>query len=92
MGCAGSRFDELPVTGHKKKLAVIPINGEVCDTYLSPETTVLKLREKLLSFSGDDCSIKVKIYERKTCLISYFLFPRQQLYNTFATYFLGSEW
>ena len=65
MGCAGSRFDELPVTGHKKKLAVIPINGEVCDTYLSPETTVLKLREKLLSFSGDDCSIKVKNYEQK---------------------------
>ena len=72
MGCAGSRFHELPVTGHKKKLTVIPINGVVCDTYLRPETTVLKLREKLLSFSGDDCSIKVKIYEQKTCLIIYF--------------------
>ena len=76
MGCAGSRFDDLPVTGHKKKLAVIPINGEVCDTYVSPETTVLKLREKLLSFSGDDCSIKVK-NEQKTPLLTYFILPRE---------------
>ena len=73
MGCAGSRFDDLPVTGHKKKLAVIPVNGEVSDTYVSPETTVLKLREKLLSFSGDDCSIKVKKYKN----LSNFILPRQ---------------
>ena len=76
MGCAGSRFDELPVTGHRTGIALIPVNGAYC---MRPETTVLKLREKLLSFSGDDCSIKVKIYEQKTCLISYFLFPRQNI-------------
>ena len=56
MGCAGSRFDELPVTGHRTGIALIPVNGAYC---MRPETTVLKLREKLFSFSGDDCSIKV---------------------------------
>ena len=66
------KFDELPVTGYRTQLAVIPVNG-VSTSYLRPETTVLKLREKLFSWSGDDCSIKVRIYEHKTCLILYFL-------------------
>ena len=70
MGCAGSRFDALPVTGHRTGIAIIPVNGAYC---MRPETTVLKLREKLLSFSGDDCSIKVWISEHKTSLILNFL-------------------
>ena len=56
MGCAGSRFDQVPVTGHPTGLVVLPESRE---RYLSPEPTVLKLREKFFSFSGDDCSIKV---------------------------------
>merc|ERR1712029_749115 len=55
MGCAGSRFDALPVTGHSTGLGILAVNGQHC---MRPETTVLKLREKLFSFSGDDCSIK----------------------------------
>ena len=56
MGCAGSRFDQVPVTGHPTGLVVLP---ESRDKYLSSQPTVLKLREKFFSFSGDDCSIKV---------------------------------
>ena len=56
MGCAGSKFDELPVTGHATGLVVLP---ESRGKYLSAQPTVLKLREKFFSFSGDDCSIKV---------------------------------
>jgi len=55
MGCAGSRFDEMPVTGHSSGLAVLP--GSV-ERFLRPEHTVLKLREKFWSFSGDDSSVK----------------------------------
>ena len=56
MGCAGSKFDELPVTGHATGLVGLPASR---DKYLSSQPTVLKLREKFFSFSGDDCSIKV---------------------------------
>ena len=28
MGNTGSRFDELPVTGHRTGIAVIPVNGK----------------------------------------------------------------
>lgn len=56
MGSAGSRFDELPVTGHATGLVVVPAHN---NRYLRTEATVLKLREKYLSFSGDDCSVKV---------------------------------
>jgi len=55
MGCAGSRFDEMPVTGHNAGLLVLPTGDH---RYLRQEKTVLKLREKFFSFSGDDCSIK----------------------------------
>ena len=57
----------------KLQMAVIPVNGTY---YLRPETTVLKLHEKLFSFSGDDCSIKVK-NEQKTPLLTYFILPRE---------------
>ena len=67
------KFDDLPVTGYRTQIAVIPVNGVSSSSYLRPETTVLKLREKLFSWSGDDCSIKVRIYEHKTCLISYLI-------------------
>ena len=56
MGCAGSRFDNIPVTGHPAGLAVIPATN---DGFLRSEPTILKLREKILSWSGDDCSVKV---------------------------------
>jgi len=55
MGCSGSRFDDLPVTGHSAGLGIISVNGQYC---MKPETTTLKLREKLWSWTGDDCSIK----------------------------------
>ena len=58
MGCAGSRFDNIPVTGHPSGLAVIPATNNV---FLRSEPTILKLREKILSWSGDDCSVKVLI-------------------------------
>ena len=68
MGCAGSRFDELPVTGHATGLVVLP---ESRDKYLSAQPTVLKLREKFFSFSGDDCSIKVtQIFDNIVQIIS----------------------
>ena len=71
MGCAGSRFDELPVTGHTTGLAVIPTSTGAF--YLRPQSTVLRLREKILSFSGDDCSVKVQtlfyIFENGEILI-----------------------
>merc|ERR1712110_80046 len=54
MGCSGSRFDELPVVGHPSGLMVLPR----CEMYLRPNHTVLKLREKLFSFSGDDCTVR----------------------------------
>lgn len=57
MGCAGSRFDELPVTGYNGKqgtLSLLP----VADRYLRDKNTVLKLKEKFWSFSGDDAYIK----------------------------------
>ena len=62
MGCAGSRFDMVPVTGHPSGLAVIPAGN---NGFLRSEPTILKLREKILSWSGDDCSVKV--------FISYFI-------------------
>lgn len=55
MGCAGSRFDMVPVTGHPSGLAVIPASN---NEFLRSEPTILKLREKILSWSGDDCSVK----------------------------------
>ena len=58
MGCAGSRFDNIPVTGHPSGLAVIPATN---NGFLRSEPTILKLREKILSWSGDDCSVKVLI-------------------------------
>ena len=64
MGCAGSRFDMVPVTGHPSGLAVIPA-GNI--GFLRSEPTVLKLREKILSWSGDDCSVKVLISVLRMC-------------------------
>ena len=58
MGCAGSRFDHIPVTGHPSGLVVIPATN---NGFLRSEPTILKLREKILSWSGDDCSVKVLI-------------------------------
>ena len=62
MGCAGSRFDEMPVTGHPKGLALLPGSKE---RFLRPEHTVLRLHEKLWSWSGDDFSVQVRLFELK---------------------------
>ena len=51
-------FEEVPVTGHPSGLAVIPASN---NSFLRSEPTILKLREKILSWSGDDCSVKVLI-------------------------------
>ena len=108
MGCTGSRFDEMPVTGHPHGIKVLPgserllsmmmmammmmmmmmmitqshlkfkyphtTNYQKKNTfkfmvfsvpfrrinfrYMMRDLTVLKLREKFFSFSGDDCTIK----------------------------------
>ena len=72
MGSARSKFDELSVTGHRQdiasqsgfgtKMSVIPlfVNGSKTANYryISPDTTVLKLREQSFSLSGD-YSVKV---------------------------------
>ena len=62
MGNTGSRFDELPVTGHRTGIAVIPVNGKF--ETMRPEKTFLKLHEKSYAFSAEDeCIIKVRISE-----------------------------
>ena len=55
MGCMGSSYEHVPVTGHQGgPLEVIPNNQQ----YVKQEETILKLKEKCFSFSGDDCVIK----------------------------------
>ena len=107
MGCTGSRFDEMPVTGHPHGIKVLPGSERSLSMmmmammvmmmmmmitqphsqfkyphttnykkntvkfmvscvpfrrinfrYMMRDLTVLKLREKFFSFSGDDCTIK----------------------------------
>ena len=69
--CKPSEFEEVPVTGHPSGLSVIPvtINGY----FLKSESTVLKLREKNFSWSGDDCTVKVLISIFKDVQICYSL-------------------
>jgi len=55
MGCTGSQYEHVPVTGHHDgPLEVIPCNQR----YVSQDNTVLKLKEKFFSFSGDDFTVK----------------------------------
>eukprot|EP00092_Neocalanus_flemingeri_P011984 GFUD01012921.1.p1 GENE.GFUD01012921.1~~GFUD01012921.1.p1 ORF type:complete len:239 (+),score=46.11 GFUD01012921.1:60-719(+) len=55
MGCVGSAYDDVPVTGYQGgALEVLPNNQQ----YVQQEPTILKLKEKFFSFSGDDCVIK----------------------------------
>ena len=42
------------VAGHPSGLRILPS----CESYLKEDHTVLKLREKIFSWSGDDCSVK----------------------------------
>ena len=84
MGCAGSRFDSLPVVGHSSGFGVLQVNGEHC---MRPEKTVLKLREKLLSFSGDDCSIKVSISETQNQNSMTILSDKMPCTVSFVNYF-----
>ena len=55
MGGVGSAYENVPVTGHQGgPLEIIPNNQQ----YVKPEQTILKLKEKFFSLSGDDCVIK----------------------------------
>ena len=42
------------ITGHPSGLPVLP----ECELYLKQDLTVLKLKEKFFSWSGDDCTVK----------------------------------
>ena len=48
--CESSRH----IAGHHSGLPVLPR----CEMYLRQDLTVLKLREKFFSFSGDDCTVR----------------------------------
>ena len=89
MGCVGSRFDMVPVTGHPSGLAVIPA-GNI--GFLRSEPTVLKLREKILSWSGDDCSVKVLIslfinkFRKPKILITVYMYLRAHSITSLTRY------
>ena len=59
------KFEEVPVTGHPSGLSVIPVFNYRYS--LRSESTVLKLREKSFSWSGDDCTVKVLISVLRLC-------------------------
>ena len=86
MGCAGSRFDNIPVTGHPSGLAVIPATN---NGFLRSEPTILKLREKILSWSGDDCSVKVLISVFLACTQMSFI--AQPMAESFYSVKYGSS-
>ena len=69
--CKASEFEEVPVTGHPLGLTVIPVS--INGYFLKSESTVLKLREKNFSWSGDDCTVKVLISVFKDVQICYSL-------------------
>jgi len=54
--CTPPKFEEVPVSGHPSGLSVIPVS--INGYFLKSESTVLKLREKNFSWSGDDCTVK----------------------------------
>jgi len=55
MGCVGSQYDDMPVTGAPGEGLVVLPGGQ---KYVLGEQTVLKLKENFWSFSGDDATIK----------------------------------
>ena len=63
--CKPPKFEEVPVTGHPLGLSVIPVFNY--RYFLRSESTVLKLREKYFSWSGDDCTVKVLILVLRLC-------------------------
>ena len=63
--CKAPEFEEVPVTGHPSGLSVIPVFNYRYS--LRSESTVLKLREKSFSWSGDDCTVKVLISVLRLC-------------------------
>ena len=65
------KFEEVPVTGHPSGLSVIPVFNYRYS--LRSESTVLKLREKSFSWSGDDCTVKVLILVFKDVQICHSL-------------------
>ena len=69
--CTPPKFEEVPVSGHPSGLSVIPVS--INGYFLKSESTVLKLREKNFSWSGDDCTVKVLISVFKDVQIFYSL-------------------
>ena len=69
--CKAPEFEDVPVTGHPSGLSVIPVS--INGYFLKSESTVLKLREKNFSWSGDDCTVKVLISVFKDVQICYSL-------------------
>jgi len=54
MGCAQSQFQDMPVSGARERLVVVP-GGE---RFVSDQLIALKLKEKMFSWSGDDFKVK----------------------------------
>ena len=69
--CKPPKFEQVPVTGHPMGLSVIPVFNY--RYFLRSEPTILKLREKYFSWSGDDCTVKVLILVLRLCTFFYSL-------------------
>ena len=82
--CKAPEFEEVPVTGHPSGLSVIPVS--INRYFLKSESTVLKLRNKNFSWSGDDCTVKVLISVLRMCrfVIHYTAYCK----NTFQSCFI----
>ena len=81
--CKPSEFEEVPVTGHPSGLSVIPVS--INGYFLKSEPTVLKLREKNFSWSGDDCTVKVLISVLTMCrfVIHYTAYCKKTFQSSF---------
>ena len=81
--CKAPEFEEVPVTGHPSGLSVIPVS--INGYFLKSESTVLKLREKNFSWSGDDCTVKVLISVLTMCrfVIHYTAYCKKTFQSSF---------
>ena len=82
--CKPPKFEEVPVTGHPLGLSVIPVFNY--RYFLRSESTVLKLREKYFSWSGDDCTVKVLILVLRLC--TFFIHYTAYCKKTFQSSFI----
>ena len=81
--CTPPKFEEVPVSGHPSGLSVIPVS--INGYFLKSESTVLKLREKNFSWSGDDCTVKVLISVLTMCrfVIHYTAYCKKTFQSSF---------